>query len=111
MTDTATPRPWYVGAQNDGLFVIDKPPRPVPADYPVDIPDVTLIASIDGYRPADAALIVTAVNEYDALKAVEAAARGAVTLASQGLTPHIQLQAISDTLAALDAIRKQEVAR
>lgn len=22
-----TPGPWYVGAQNDGLFVIDRPPR------------------------------------------------------------------------------------
>ena len=58
-----------------------------------------------------AAEIVTAVNEYDALKAVEAAGRGAVTLASQGLTPHIQIQAISDALVALDAIRKQENAR
>ena len=49
--------------------------------------------------------IVTAVNEYDALKAVEAAGRGAVTLASQGL------QAISDALTALDAVRKQENTR
>ena len=45
-------------------------------------------------------------DEYAALKAVEAAARAVVTLASQGLTPHIQHQALANALAALDAIRK-----
>jgi hypothetical protein len=26
--EAATPGPWFVGAMNDGLFVIDQPPRP-----------------------------------------------------------------------------------
>ena len=27
-----TPGPWYVGAMNDALFIINEPPRPVPVD-------------------------------------------------------------------------------
>lgn len=34
----------YLAAKNDGLFIIDKPPRPAPADDPADIPNVTVIA-------------------------------------------------------------------
>jgi hypothetical protein len=30
---THTPGPWYVGAQNDLLYIINTKPRPVPADY------------------------------------------------------------------------------
>ena len=41
MTETTdkiepTKGPWYVGAQNDGLFIIDKPPRPAPVDHMVE---------------------------------------------------------------------------
>lgn len=25
--------PWFVGAMNDGLFIIDEPPRPAPVDF------------------------------------------------------------------------------
>jgi len=38
---------WYVGAKNDGLFIIDKPPRPSNDDV-VDIPDVNVIATVSG---------------------------------------------------------------
>ena len=31
----ATPGPWYVGAQNDGLYIINGPPSPAPYDGPV----------------------------------------------------------------------------
>lgn len=30
-----TPGPWYVGAQNDGLYVIDRQPSPAPYDAPI----------------------------------------------------------------------------
>jgi hypothetical protein len=41
-----TPGPWYVGAMNDCLFVIDKPPRPSNDDV---VPEgwVTYIAKLD----------------------------------------------------------------
>ena len=38
---------WYVGAKNDGLFIIDKPPRPSNDDV-VDIPGVNVIATVSG---------------------------------------------------------------
>jgi hypothetical protein len=67
----ATKRPWYVGTQNDILYIIDKPPRPAPTDYPADIPGLTvvakLLASDFATERANAALIVAAVNQHDAL--------------------------------------------
>jgi hypothetical protein len=67
----ATKRPWYVGAQNDILYIIDKPPRPVPTDNPADIPGLTVVAKLLASdftsESANAALIVTAVNQHDAL--------------------------------------------
>jgi hypothetical protein len=42
--------PWFVGAQNDGLYVIDRPPRPSNDDINPDA-DVEVIAKV--YRPAD----------------------------------------------------------
>ena len=41
-----TPGPWYVGAQNDALYIITRPPRPSRDDI-VDIPDVKVIAIIN----------------------------------------------------------------
>ena len=112
MTDTATmkpetARPWSVVMVRGGRIIGDETADGI-GSIQIHGPNGT-VASV--YRKRDARLIANAVNGYDALKAVEAAARGAVTLASQGLTPHIQLQAISDALDALTAIRKPEVAR
>ena len=61
---------------------------------------------------ADAALIVRAVNEYEALRAVEEAARSAIPFGSwvsdEGPV-HVNAQALADlasALAALDKARK-----
>ncbi|TIM16229.1 MAG: hypothetical protein E5Y67_03280 [Mesorhizobium sp.] len=35
MTAKHTPGPWFVGAQNDGLYIIDGPPSPAPYDGPI----------------------------------------------------------------------------
>jgi hypothetical protein len=64
--------PWYVGAQNDMLYIIDKPPRPVPTDYPADIPDLKVIAKIMAVgefatESANASLIVRSVNAHSKL--------------------------------------------
>jgi hypothetical protein len=64
--------PWFVGAQNDMLYIIDKPPRPVPTDYPADIPDLKVIAKIMAVgefatESANASLIVRSVNAHQTL--------------------------------------------
>jgi hypothetical protein len=40
-----TPGPWYVGAQNDGLYIINKPPRPSNDDINPDA-DVLVVAKV-----------------------------------------------------------------
>lgn len=69
------PGPWFVGAQNDALYIIDKPPRP-DNDYPNHGADVGVVAKI--YRhgaheteDAYARLMAAAPDLYAALKAVE----------------------------------------
>jgi len=67
--DTTAPtnnRGWYLGAMNDGLFIIDVPPRPStddlhhePADYD-RIPRFTL--NCNGMRREQAEAIVAAHN-------------------------------------------------
>jgi len=66
-----TPGPWYVGAQNDLLFILDGPPSPAPYDGP--IPKTygpSVIAKpdyrIDGYE-ANARLIAAAPDLLAAL--------------------------------------------
>jgi len=62
------------------------------------------------------ATVLQMEGEYDALKAVEAAARGrrgrnCTCKPSSGCFAAVAEQAVIDALAALDAIRTQEVAR
>lgn len=52
---------WYVGAQNDALFIINRPPRPSNDDVVPDR-DVRVIAKV--YNKADADRIAEAVNRY-----------------------------------------------
>jgi len=54
---------------------------------------------------ANAALIVEAVNEHDALKAVEAAARAAFVVLNATMTHRPSAERLHAALAALDAIR------
>lgn len=65
-----TKLPWFVGTQNDKLFIINKPPRPSHDDM-ADIADVSVIAPLNACNDAaNAAFIVTAVNNHDALLCV-----------------------------------------
>lgn len=82
-----TPTPWYVGAQNDKLYIITRPPRPSRDDI-VDIPDVKVIASMNYCKDGEnAAVIVEAVNSHASLKArneeLEAALRTAIRVAGE----------------------------
>jgi hypothetical protein len=72
-----TKGPWHVGAQNDGLFIIDQPPRPAPADHPADIPGVTIIGVVydnvfddagASQGTANARLIAAAPEMFEALQ-------------------------------------------
>jgi hypothetical protein len=69
----ATQRPWFVGAQNDALYIINKHPSPS-NDYPRHDRDMTMIAKVYEASAANAELIVRAVNAHDdlvaALKAI-----------------------------------------
>jgi hypothetical protein len=58
--------PWYVGAMNDGLFIIDQPPSPAPVDHvsPERHKDATILARIE--RREDADRIVATLNSYAA---------------------------------------------
>lgn len=57
---------WYVGAMNDGLFVIDAPPRPSTDDI-TNQPNVNVIAALGTNRDA-ADLLVKEHNERIALR-------------------------------------------
>ena len=63
-----TPGPWYVGAMNDCLFIIDQPPRPSNDDVNPNH-QVRVLAKLD-YRAADAnaRLIAAAPDLLEALK-------------------------------------------
>jgi hypothetical protein len=54
---------WYIGTMNDGLFIIDRPPKPVPVDYlTIGDPELKVIAAM-GNDKIRAEEIVAAHNE------------------------------------------------
>ena len=120
MTDTqATPRPWAM-LQGFPDYIVVLVDRDKPLNWS-KLPDyATPLCETHGpNNTANAALIVTAVNEYAALKAVEAAARGAINYerlrgrnceckASSGCDAAVAEQNVIAALAALDAIRKPD---
>lgn len=68
--------PWYVGAQNDALYVINKPPRPSTDDINPE-QDVEVIAKIydrptPGETDANARVMAAGWELLEACKAVEA---------------------------------------
>ena len=47
MVETERLEKWYVGTQNDGIFIIDRPPRPAPVDFfTPGVSDATAIANV-----------------------------------------------------------------
>jgi hypothetical protein len=71
--DKHTPGPWYVGAQNDALYVIDGPPSPGPYDGPIPKDYGPEVVAEPNWRlkecAANARLIAAAPDMLDALRA------------------------------------------
>lgn len=69
MADTAHTA-WYVGSQNDGLFIIDQPPRPSTDDITTGPAGLNVIAKIYGGPNADrhARLIAASPSMYSFIK-------------------------------------------
>lgn len=66
---STTPAPWYVGAQNDSLFIVaGRAPSP-DNDYPFHGADRTAIAKVYDEHRDDARLIAAAPDLLEALKA------------------------------------------
>ena len=56
-------RRWYLGSLNDGLFIIDTPPRPSTDDAWRDRPDgPSLVLNVVALKPEQAQAIVDAHN-------------------------------------------------
>ena len=74
------------------------------------VPNAMIHSGVSGY---DGRIVVPAsiADEYDALKAVEAAARAAFVVLNATMTHRPSAERLHTALAALDAIRKPEVAR
>lgn len=81
MVETERSTKWYVGTQNDGLFIIDQPPRPAPVDYLTPGPrDLEVIANVyHGPKASEHAQLLAAAPEMaenlrkdlDLLQAIE----------------------------------------
>ena len=103
MTDTAraTGRPWALVRH----FASAKVVKEIGPRSHRKIATVSAFGGLNDIDIANATLIVSAVNEYDALKAVEAAAREHLR--------KITTQTVTDLLVALDALDaiRKEVAR
>lgn len=74
MSEPLVAGPWYVGAQNDILYIIDQPPRPSNDEVNPD-QDVTVIAKLYGYEPAHANLLAAAPELLRACKEAQLALR------------------------------------
>lgn len=98
-----TERPWFVGAQNDQIYIADRAPSPAPYDGPIpDTRERTFIASVYGTHPvaeANARLIVTAVNHYDAHQRCVEALKLAISAYED---PSIWLEDAREALSSLE---------
>ena len=104
MTDTAraTGRPWALVRH----FASAKVVKEIGPRSHRKIATVSAFGGLNDIDIANATLIVSAVNEYDALKAVEAAARAAAVVLNATMTHRPSAERLHTALDALDAIRK-----
>lgn len=92
----ATKGPWFVGAMNDALFIIDQQPSPAPIDhvFPERHKDAVVIAKLDpGTVQAvhDSSLLVAAVNALPALLDEVEGMRGELQRLYQGYVNMLEL--------------------
>jgi hypothetical protein len=98
-----TPTPWFVGAQNDALYIIDRKPRPSTDDIAPN-QDVCVVAKTynqgraTGREDANAAFIVRACNAHNDLVA---ALKNLVAMADYFMTDAPQRIAIEEAVAAI----------
>lgn len=69
-------KPWYVGTQNDGLYIIDRPPSPS-NDHPDHERDCRVVAKVYQQPGEDevAALLAAAPDQAEKLNTIEEAIR------------------------------------
>jgi hypothetical protein len=69
MAKASTPERLYVGAMNDGLFIINRPPRPAPVDYLTEgDPETEVVATVHRQDLALAQKMAAAAALYVALE-------------------------------------------
>jgi len=111
-----TPTPWFVGCQNDALFIVSGRPPALNNDHPWHEAPRVAVARVYGQAEGDclpvnacanAAFIVRAVNSHDALlKALE---RAALMLSPAYLpTKAEQMNAHSSALAAISLAKGED---
>lgn len=98
---------WYVGAMNDGLFVIDQPPSPSGTDVPPgEWRDVQVIAKVtgnDAEAMKRASKLAAAPELYDSL--VELIARFKRAVIASGTDPEFAEAAVAREEAVLAKAR------
>jgi hypothetical protein len=98
MTETVST--WYLGSQNDGLFIIDKPPRPSNDDQWHDRPDgPSLVIPLGSTAKDKAQAIVDAHN---------AALRAATPPAPERLSHETSIETIDVRAGTSAFVRNQE---
>lgn len=77
---------WYLGAMNDGLFIIDQPPQPGPVDYVCTFDhDVNVIAAMGTDRAKAEAIIFAHNRIVDRYVKLQERARIRATELAEGL--------------------------
>lgn len=114
-----TKGPYYVGCQNDLLFITDKPPRPAPVDYvnPKAGHDTKIIASVawrdmaPGEESANANMLAASWDMREALSALVAAKDRKEQVGADAQYGEMRGRAWAMARAALAKVEGSEVAR
>lgn len=72
---------WYLGAKNDGLFIIDRPPQPAPMDFDTGtLHDVNVIVAMPDGSPKSEAWARVIISAHNATVHTRPAGPGLVAL-------------------------------